>query len=201
MPPPFNDDIGSGGTRSSEADTQGRVTILYSDGAEDIWELPIDFNLSTRRYFEEIKRNSTKKSSGSSGSSSSVNFTPNVTLAETPENTLEVMNALLIRKDDYLLVKLVIERRPYLTCLPETKEDLNDEPFKGVFEISVFDGIDEAGNVKVKTYNETISIIVFREIFENSTIALAVGLFIGLALAFIAAIVFCVQFFRMKNKY
>lgn len=42
---------------------------------------------------------------------------------------------------------------------------------------------------------------VYKELFEQSGVALAVGLGLGLSISFISTIIFCVFFYRLKAKY
>ena len=50
-------------------------------------------------------------------------------------------------------------------------------------------------------HNISLEINVYREIFETSSIAFVTGLCLGFIFAFIALIFFCIQFYKMKNKY
>lgn len=74
--------------------------------------------------------------------------------------------------------------------------------YEAFLSIEVYeDKADSKSLIKLKTYTEGIQINVYREIFENSTVALVVGLSIGLTLSLIVVIVFCIYFYRMKNHY
>lgn len=67
--------------------------------------------------------------------------------------------------------------------------------------IQVFDKKDEFGNIQLLKFVEKLNISVYKDIFENSTVALVVGLSVGLTITVIVIIIVCVYFYRIKNHY
>ncbi|KAL4454937.1 hypothetical protein ABPG74_006319 [Tetrahymena malaccensis] len=190
---------------NSEEESKQQISIQYSEGADDFWNFPAKFkypnNLtrggssSNQDTISETDKYFDQDPDDSSGSY----FSPYLSLQDN-DSLLNPVDSILVKNQDSLSIIIVQEKLSHLVCLPEDESVLNKE-YTFFLSLEVFNSKDASGNIQLQAYSEGLDITIYRDIFQNSTVALVVGLSVGLTLSLIVVIIFCIYFYRMKNHY
>ncbi|EAS00419.2 transmembrane protein, putative (macronuclear) [Tetrahymena thermophila SB210] len=190
---------------NSEEETKQQISIQYSEGADDFWNFPAKFTQNQSSPVrgsgssQDTINESTKYLDQDSDDSSGSYFSPRLSLQDN-DSLLNPVDSILVKNQDSLSIIIIQEKLSHLICQPEDEKVLNKE-YTFFMSLEVFSSKDSSGNIQLQTYSEGLDITIFRDIFQNSTVALVVGLSVGLTLSLIVVIIFCIYFYRMKNHY